>query len=134
MEKIKYIINKLPNIYSIIELYKDSGIIRPIDDIDRIKKMYENSNLVISAYNEDELVGIARSLTDYSYVCYLSDLAVKDKYQKSGIGKELIELIQKEIGEDVSLILLSSKIAKDYYPKLGFDNIDNGYIIRRKNK
>lgn len=134
MEKIKYIINKLPNIYSIIELYKDSGIIRPIDDIDRIKKMYENSNLVISAYNEDELVGIARSLTDYSYVCYLSDLAVKDKYQKSGIGKKLIELIQKEIGEDVSLILLSSKIAKDYYPKIGFDNIDNGYIIRRKNK
>lgn len=134
MEKIKYIINKLPNIYSIIELYKDSGIIRPIDDIDRIKKMYENSNIVISAYNEDELVGIARSLTDYSYVCYLSDLAVKDKYQKSGIGKKLIELIQKEIGEDVSLILLSSKIAKDYYPKIGFDNIDNGYIIRRKNK
>jgi len=93
--------------------------------------MYANSNLIITAWLNIELIGISRSITDFCYACYLSDLAVKSEYQKEGIGKRLIELTEKEIGKKTALILLSAQTAMEYYPKIGFDKIDNGFIIRR---
>ena len=77
------------------------------------------------------MVGISRSLTDFCYCCYLSDLAVRKEYQSSGIGKNIIELNKKIIGEQTALILLSAPTAVEYYPKIGFQKIDNGFIIKR---
>ncbi len=122
----------MPETAQIIALYKSAGINRPMDDTGRIAKMYENSNLIISAWKEDMLVGIARSLTDFCYSCYLSDLAVHLDFQQQGIGEKLIELTKKEIGERTSLILLSAPKAMAYYPQKGFSKIDNGFIIIRK--
>lgn len=129
---ITYKTGPTPEISAIIELYKSSGINRPIDDKERIKKMYANSNLVISAWDNDKLVGISRSLTDFSYCCYLSDLAVKKDYQKEGIGKELIAITREKIGESCMLLLLSAPEAMGYYPKIGFDMANNAFIIKRK--
>ena len=94
--------------------------------------MYENCNLIISAWMNSELIAVSRSITDFSYACYLSDLAVKHEYQKEGIGKQLIKLTEKEIGKQTALILLSAPLAMEYYPKIGFDKIENGFIIRRE--
>lgn len=73
---------------------------RPIDDLERIKAMVENANLIITARDDLKLVGVARSITDFVYCSYLSDLAVDDEYQKQGIGKELIRLTKKETPEN----------------------------------
>ena len=132
MKEISFEIGEIPEIQEIIEVYKNSGINRPVNDFDRIKKMYSNSNLVVSAWKGKELIGISRSLTDFSYACYLSDLAVKEKYKKIGVGRKLIELTQKEISEKTALILLSASTAMDYYPKVGFQPIENGFIIKRQ--
>jgi predicted N-acetyltransferase YhbS len=94
--------------------------------------MLDNSNLIITAWDGVELIGIARSITDYNYCCYLSDLAVKKEYQKTGIGKTLIELTQDAIGDQTMLLLLSAAPAMEYYPKIGFDKVENGFIIKRK--
>ena len=91
MKNIEYKVGLIPEAKEIIEVYNDSGIKRPTKDSDRITKMYANSNLVITAWSNTILIGIARSITDFSYVCYLSDLAVKSDYQKEGIGKHLIK-------------------------------------------
>ncbi|MBW7889226.1 MAG: GNAT family N-acetyltransferase [Bacteroidetes bacterium] len=123
--------NFIPNVKEIIEVYESSGINRPTKEKERIAKMYKHSNLIISAWDNKKLVGIARALTDFCYCCYLSDLAVRSDYQKRGIGKELIEEIKKIIKEETALILLSAPTAMDYYPKIGFDSIKNGYIIKR---
>ena len=120
-----------PKTSEILEVYKSSGIKRPINEPKRIKKMYENSNLIITAWLDDELVGVSRSITDFCYACYLSDLAVKEQYQKEGIGKRLIELTEQEIGKETALILLSAPIAMAYYPQIGFEKVDNRFIIRR---
>lgn len=93
--------------------------------------MYKNSNLIISAWLNNELIGISRAITDFCYACYLSDVAVKSEYQKQGIGKRLIELTAKEIGNETALILISAPIAMEYYPKIGFEKVENGFIIRR---
>ncbi|HLU21068.1 MAG TPA: GNAT family N-acetyltransferase [Bacillaceae bacterium] len=124
--------NALITAEQLSNLYKASTIKRPYDDLDRIQKMIEHADIIITAWDGEKLVGIARAVTDYSYCCYLSDLAVDIEYQKQGIGKELIHLLQEKIGEEVALILLSAPTAMEYYPQLGFDTIQNGFIIPRK--
>jgi predicted N-acetyltransferase YhbS len=121
----------IPDTEQIVEVYDSSGINRPTADRVRITKMYSHSNLIVTAWDGDKLVGISRSLTDFCYCCYLSDLAVRKEYQASGVGKKLIELTQTAIGEQTALILLAAPAAMDYYPKVGFQKIDNGYIIKR---
>ena len=131
-QEISYRLDIIPDTADIIKVYDDSGINRPTKDTDRIKKMYAHANLVVTAWDGTALVGIARSLTDYCYCCYLSDLAVKKEYQKQGIGKKLIALTKEKIGEDVMLLLLSAASAMDYYPKIGLETVKNGFIIPRK--
>ena len=130
--EITYKSDSIPETEDILELYKSAGINRPVHDSERIANMYANSNLVITAWNDDRLVGIARSLTDFCYCCYLSDLAVRSDYQKHGIGKKLIALTKEKVGEGTALLLLSAPTAMEYYPKVGFGKIENGFIIKRK--
>lgn len=128
---ITYKSDLTPDTQQIIDLYNSSGINRPTADRERIEKMYANSNLVVTAWDGETLVGIARSLTDFCYACYLSDLAVRKEYQKDGIGRQLISLTKEIIGEQSMLLLLSAPAAMDYYPKVGFDKVDNGFMIKR---
>jgi len=129
--KITYQSGIIPETEQIVDLYNSSGINRPTSDKERIRKMYASSNLVITAWDKDKLVGIARSLTDFCYCCYLSDLAVRQEYQRQGIGKKLIALTKERTGEEVTLILLAAPSAIEYYPKIGLEGISNGFIIRR---
>lgn len=130
--EIQFRTNEKVTAEAVIEVFKSSGINRPVDDVKRMQTMLDNSNLVVTAWKGIELIGISRSVTDYSYCCYLSDLAVKKEYQKFGIGKTLIDITQQAIGEQTMLLLLSTTSAMEYYPKVGFEKVENGYIIKRK--
>lgn len=94
----------------------------------------KNSNLVVSAWYGDELIGIARSVTDFHYACYLSDLAVDQKYQKSGVGKRLLALTQEQLNEECKLILVAAPDANSYYEHLGFENNPRCWILGREQK
>lgn len=113
------------------QVFRNSGIRRPVDDLERMATMIQHANVIVAAWDGERLVGVARALTDFSYCCYLSDLAVDKKYQKSGIGRELIERVRVAIGEQSMLLLLAAPEAMDYYPKVGFDAVPNGWIIKR---
>lgn len=126
-----YEIDLIPGIESIIEIYENSGLKRPTADPERIAKMYAHADLVVTAWHQERLIGIARSITDFSYCCYLSDLAVRKDYQHRGIGKKLVELTKEKIGEEAMLLLLSVPTAMDYYPKIGMQKVDNGFIVQR---
>jgi len=102
---------------------------RPVNEPERLAKMLEHGNLVVTARDNGQLVGIARSVTDFVYCTYLSDLAVDVAYQKQGIGKELIR--QTKIATPQALlILLSAPKAVDYYPKIGMTRHEHCYILR----
>lgn len=131
MIKIEYRQNTSLAAADVAAVFDASGIRRPSKDLTRIGRMFANANLVISAWHENKPVGVCRALTDFSYCCYLSDLAVDKSYQKHGIGSELISRVQEAIGDEVALILLSSPEAMEYYPKLGFEKVENGFIIKR---
>ncbi|MGH8821189.1 MAG: GNAT family N-acetyltransferase, partial [Rhodoferax sp.] len=115
----------------VVRVFDSSGITRPTKDLPRIARMFAESNLVISAWAESELVGVCRALTDYSYCCYLSDLAIAQDFQRHGIGSHLIQQVREAIGEEVSLILVSNPNAVSYYPTVGFTKAETGYIIKR---
>jgi len=129
--EITYHTDRIPDAPQIAALFRSSGIRRPVDDLPRIEQMFAHANLVISAWAGDELIGIARSLTDFCYCCYLSDLAVRKEYQRAGVGRRLIALTQEQIGPRTALILLSAPAAMAYYPRVGFEKTDNAYIIKR---
>ncbi|MFD0959059.1 GNAT family N-acetyltransferase [Paenibacillus chungangensis] len=114
------------------QVFKNSGIRRPTDDIVRLHLMIQHADLLVTAWDGERLVGVARALTDYSYCCYLSDLAVDRAYQKHGIGKKLVAIVQERIGESCSFVLLAAPEAVDYYPRLGFERADKAYLIKRK--
>lgn len=120
------------SVAELADVFRKSGIRRPVEDLPRLQKMLDQADITMTAWDGMRLVGIARAITDFSYCCYLSDLAVDKEYQNQGIGKELVKRVQERIGEEISLILLASPIAMDYYPKIGFQKIQNGYIIPRK--
>lgn len=129
--EITYKFDKVPTAEQVIELYENAKLPRPINDRERIKKMFENSNLIVTAWAEAKLVGVSRTITDWVWSSYLADLAVDPDYKKSGIGKKLIDLTREKIGEQSMILLLSVPTAMDYYPKVGFTKEDRGFIIHR---
>ncbi|HEY4117985.1 MAG TPA: GNAT family N-acetyltransferase [Byssovorax sp.] len=116
---------------AVIEVYVDStlGARRPEGERDRMRQMLERANLVVSAWDDARLVGVARSLSDFCYATYLSDLAVRLDYQRLGVGRELVRRTQ-EAGGAANVVLLSAPAAVDYYPKVGFAAAP-GFILRQ---
>jgi len=102
---------------------------RPIDDAGCIEAMLRHADLLCTAWDEDRLIGVARSVTDFQYCCYLSDLAVDEAYQNLGVGKELIRLTKTKLGPKANLILLAAPKAEGYYPKIGFEPHRSAWIM-----
>ncbi len=102
---------------------------RPINELDRLKKMLEHGNLIVTARENGKLIGVSRSLTDFQYCTYLSDLAVDQMYQKMGVGKELIRQT-KLASPNANLILLAAPAAINYYPKIGMKQHEHSFVLR----
>ena len=130
---ITYRTGNVLDLDAVIELYRAStlGERRPVDDRQRMKLMLENANLVVTAWDGELLVGIARSLSDFSYATYLSDLAVRVSHQKQGIGRELIRRT-RELGGVATIILLAAPKAVDYYSRIGFAPHPQAWGLKRE--
>ena len=113
-----------------IELYVDStlGQRRPVEERDRMATMLAEANLVITAWDDDLLVGISRSITDWVFCTYLSDLAVRAAHQGQGIGRELVRLTREATPRAV-VILLAAPMAVDYYPRIGMTRHDSAWVL-----
>lgn len=108
----------------------DSGIKkRPLEDKKRMETMCTKSNLIYTARIGKKLVGVARSISDFAFCTYLSDLAVSENYKHRGIGKKLVHLT-KQATPDALLILLAAPEAIDYYPKIGLSKFNDCYLLK----
>lgn len=128
---ISYVINHDVKPAELATLFENSGISR-LKDINQISKMITNANLIISARDDRRLIGVLRALTDFSYSCYVSDLAVDRKYQHKGIGKELMRIAHETLGDKVMILLLSSPDADSFYSHIGFEKAQNAWLLHRK--
>lgn len=118
------------DVREVLEVYRSSGLgeRRPVDDRERFTEMVRNANLVVVCRVDGELVGIARSISDFSYVTYLSDIAVSREYQRAGIGRALIDATRQEAPQ-AKLVLLSAPAATEYYPHLGFSQHPSAWVL-----
>ena len=116
-----------------IDLYKRStlGERRPIHNIQTFEAMLKNANLIITAWDGEKLIGISRSLTDFAYVAYLADLAVDQQYQRSGIGKQLIEETKARLGTECMIVLLAAPKANEYYAHIGFEHNPRAWTLKK---
>ncbi len=105
---------------------------RPVDDLSRLGGMIRNADLVVTARDDGRLVGISRAITDFSYCCYLSDLAVDVSYQRQGLGRRLIDETHRAAGDGTTLILLAAPAAETYYPRIGMKHVASCWAVPRK--
>ncbi|MBL8297070.1 MAG: GNAT family N-acetyltransferase [Rhodanobacteraceae bacterium] len=134
---ITYRNDVVPDIATARALYADCslGARRPTGDDARFGAMLAHANLTITAWDGAALVGISRSLSDFGFTTYLADLAVRDAYQRHGIGRELIRRTQRAAPQ-AKIVLLAAPAAVDYYPRLGFHHhpqawlLDPGEVVR----
>lgn len=130
---IEYKINHPISTDQFISLLAEStlGERRPIQDHECMAGMISNSNLTVTAWDSEKLVGISRCMTDFHYACYLSDLAVSKNYQKLGVGKQLQILTQQQLGPRCKLILIAAPAANSYYEHIGFTNNERCWVLER---
>jgi len=131
--EIKYKRDVVPHITDLLDLFDHSNYHPNGNDGDeeRLINMFRNANLLVTAWEEQRLIGISRSLCDFSYCCYLSDLAVRGDYKSMGIGKELVRLTKEYAGAECKLILHSSADAVGFYKAIGMEQISDAFIIKR---
>jgi len=134
VDQITYQTDRKISVEEFIDLLVRSTLAerRPVHDKVKIGQMLTYGNILVTAWHNDLLVGVSRALSDFSFCCYLSDLAVDEAYQHKGIGKELIRLTHMVAG-DTSLVLLAAPKAAEYYPKIGMDRFTDCFLIKRKN-
>lgn len=115
----------------VLAVYRDSGLgeRRPVADEDRMAAMLRNANLVVVCREAGRLLGLARSITDFVYTTYLSDIAVVATHQRAGIGRALIEATQREAPR-AKILLLAAPAAAGYYPHIGFTRHDSAWVRR----
>lgn len=105
---------------------------RPVDDPTVIADMIRHAQLLVSAWDGDRLVGLARTLTDFSYVGYLADLAIDAEYQRQGIGRELIARTREQMGPRSFLVLIAAPAATGYYPRIGFQQHPSAWVLQHE--
>ncbi len=131
MLTISYRVGNDLDLDDVIELFRATslGVRRPLDDRDAIANMIRHGNLMATAWDGPLLVGIGRTMTDFSFVAYMSDLAVRESHQRQGIGRELIRITRNELGLKTTLVLLAAPAAVDYYPQLGFTQHPSAWTL-----
>ncbi|MBJ6938055.1 GNAT family N-acetyltransferase [Vibrio cholerae] len=129
--EVEYFVNRPITPEQFVELLNQTtlGARRPTANHECISGMLAHADLLVSAWFGERLVGIARSVTDFHYCCYLSDLAVSEQIQSKGIGKELIRQTFVRLKKGCKLILLSAPQATEYYPKIGFKQHNSAWLM-----
>jgi len=131
MAEVQYQVEKTLSEAEFVDLLVRStlGERRPIDNPEAIRLMLAHANLIVTARVDGLLVGVSRALTDFSFCTYLSCLAVDEKYQRQGIGKELIHKTREAASIHARLILLAAPKAREYYPHIGMVAHDSCWMI-----
>lgn len=115
-----------------IDILQRSGLAerRPVEDSRRIAKMLEEADLILVAKDaNDKIAGVARCLTDFAYVCYVSDLAICKTRQGEGIGRMLLQRVRSIIQPEARVFLISAPAAVGFYEKINLPRIEQCFDV-----
>lgn len=111
------------------DLYEEVGLIRGFGksrNSESIKKAFENSFRIVTAWDQDRIVGAGRMISDG--ICYgmIFDIGVLPEYQGKGIGKGLMNELLKD-NDELCVHLTSTFGNENFYKKLGFRKHKTAY-------
>ncbi|UCD20991.1 MAG: GNAT family N-acetyltransferase [archaeon] len=93
-----------------------------------IYKEYKNSQIVVSAWNGKELVGVIRALTERVKNGMIFGLVVKQKYRSLGVGTKLIKKCIKKYPKIRWYLRSENSKTDKFYKRRGFKKIKRGFI------
>ncbi len=113
------------------KLYSSVGWAAYTKNLDVLEKAINHSLQVISAWDEDELVGLIRVIGDGFTIIYIQDILVHPDYQDKKIGTELITKILNSYPEVRQKVLLTEDApdVRHFYEKFGFTSCDKGGAV-----
>lgn len=129
---IKIATNQAITADQFIRVLTASGINRPTEDRGRMQRMLNNANVLLTAWDDEQLIGVLRGVSDHSYCIFVSELAVTKDYQHQGIATKLLLQLRTMQGPNVSIMLLSAPSAMTFYPKVGFEPVPTGFKVQRR--
>lgn len=95
-------------------------------DEEKIKKVFQSSNVVAIAYDENKIVGFGRALSDGVFNAAIYDVVIDEQYQNKGIGQKIIENLLAQL-KDISCVhLISTAGNEEFYRKAGFRKMKTG--------
>lgn len=106
----------------ILSLYEDAGWKAYTEDPEMLRKGYENSLLVLAAYEGDELQGIIRVVGDGHTIIFVQDILVFKRFQRQGIGTALLEAVLERYRDVRQIELVTDNTEKTiaFYRAAGF--------------
>lgn len=128
---IMYCTDKKVDYGKLKTLFNEVGWTDKTDDINRLKTMVENSQIVVTAWDEETMIGFARCTTDYVFNGQINNVVVDSKYRRKGIGKVLINTIL-DSSKQVTYMLRGDIESEKFYRSLGFEDGPISLIYRRK--
>lgn len=127
---VKYYELKYENFYYFkntfsIKSYKEFRSINNWVELSPIQyQQIKNTKIKIAIYNKNKLIGIARCISDFSYLFLICDVMVLKDYQGMGIGKKMLKHLIKYIKYNYKgykkIYIMSLKGKEGFYEKLGF--------------
>lgn len=114
--------NVIPCLEDLLRLYNSVGWSNYTKNPDMLCKAYENSLLVITAWEEDKLIGVIRVVGDGYSIIYIQDIIVLEEHQHKGIGAKLIMEVMNKYTHVYQKVLLTENESKtrSFYEKMGF--------------
>jgi GNAT superfamily N-acetyltransferase len=125
-------VNAPLTVQQVHDLYQQTHFDKPIADAARLQVMIDETQLVLSVWDDEHLIGFARCLTDFEYCCYLSDILILPAYEGHQIGRQLIATLQAYIGPRVTLSLRAADSAVGFYERINLPHADNMFRIGRE--
>jgi len=114
--------NDLPTCDQLLALYADAGPSACTSDPLRLLRAVEHSLCVATAWENDQLVGLARAIGDGETILYIQDVLVHSSFHHSGIGAQLMSMLLRAYPDVLQVVLLAddSPASAGFYTGLGF--------------
>ena len=111
----------------IVGLYSDAGWIAYTKDTDSLKNGYENSLLILGAYDGDDLMGIVRVVGDGYTIVFVQDILVYKRYQRQGVGTALLKAVLERYKNVRQIELVTDNTEKTiaFYNSVGFRQLSD---------
>lgn len=132
--KIRYTIEHPTDFNELLTLYESSGWNSLKLTVNELEQMCKQSWYAIYAFNEQQLIGMGRVISDGVITGIICGVCVLPEYQFIGIGKEMTErLIQHCEQNKVIPQLMCVEKLQSYHESIGFEAFSIGmtkHIIR----